>query len=375
MKLPTLYSRTSTGAIEEWSIEFSGNSFWTVHGQIDGAKQTSEPTICKGKNIGRANETNPEQQAEAEAKAKWKKKKDKGYHESISDVDKVTFIEPMLAHSYNDRKEEIDMILEGGGVVYSQPKLDGCRCLVTKDGMFTRNGKTWVSTPHILKALLPVFSEYPDAIFDGELYCDKFKHDFNQIVSLIKKSKPTPEDLKASADLIEYWVYDTLYLKDHPFINRFGWICRAMEDARSDKIKVVHTVEIRSNTELNRQYEQYLASGMEGQMIRVNAPYEQKRSKRLLKRKEFQDEEFAIIDIEEGEGNKTGIAGNMLLRDKKLNKVFSSNIKGSREYCKKLLDNRDKLVGKEATVQFQNRTPDGIPRFPYVVKVDRKDYE
>ena len=40
---------------------------------------TAKPTICKGKNIGRSNETSPEQQAEAEAQAKWDKKRKDGY--------------------------------------------------------------------------------------------------------------------------------------------------------------------------------------------------------------------------------------------------------------------------------------------------------
>jgi DNA ligase 1 len=316
--------------------------------------------------------TTAEQQAEAEARAKWKKKKDKGYQEDIKNVDVVTFIEPMLAHKYVDRKEEIDLILEGGGFVFCQPKLDGIRCVVTKNGMFSRNGKPILSAPHIHKALLPIFADCPDAIFDGELYCDKFKHDFNKICSLVKKTKPTPEDCAESAKVIEYWIYDTLYQKEKPFSLRFNWLSKVLQDLMTEKIKLVKTQIIRSKHALDVMYGQYLESGVEGQMIRVDAEYEQKRSKYLLKRKEFQDSEFKIIDIEEGSGNKQGIAASALLVDKS-GKVFNANIKGCFDYCKELLERRREVLGKMGTVQYQNLTPDGVPRFGYLIAI--RDYE
>ena len=51
---------------------------------------------------------------------------------------------------------------------------------------------------------------------------------------------------------------------------------------------------------LDDYYGKYLDDGFEGQMVRVtDSPYQNKRSKNLLKRKEFIDEEFEVIDIEE----------------------------------------------------------------------------
>jgi len=100
-----------------------------------------------------------------------------------------------------------------------------------------------------------------------------------------------------------------------------------------------------------------------------------KRSKHLLKRKEFQDREFKILDIVEGVGNKSGMAGNMVFKNHK-GIEFHSNIKGNREYLKELLKNKNKLIGKSATVKYFNLTPDDeIPRFPYVINIDRESYE
>jgi hypothetical protein len=46
---------------------------------------------CSGKNIGKKNETTPEQQALAEAQAMWTKKLELGSYESINDIDNKFF--------------------------------------------------------------------------------------------------------------------------------------------------------------------------------------------------------------------------------------------------------------------------------------------
>ena len=42
-------------------------------------------------------------------------------------------------------------------------------------------------------------------------------------------------------------------------------------------------------------------------------------------------------------------------------------------YTVSLLEQADELIGKEATVKYFNLTPDGVPRFPYVIAI--RDYE
>lgn len=118
--LPTLYSRTNTGAIQEWTIEIDGDKYRTVYGQVDGKKITTEWTTAISTNTGRANARDGNEQAIFEAKATWKKKKDSGYWDKVEDIDNVAFIEPMLAQKYEDRINELVMPM------YTQPKLDGC---------------------------------------------------------------------------------------------------------------------------------------------------------------------------------------------------------------------------------------------------------
>ena len=259
--------------------------------------------------------------------------------------------------------------------IFSQPKLDGIRCIVTKDGMFSRNGKPIISAPHIRESLSEVFDVYPDMILDGELYADKFANDFNKIVSLVKKSKPTDADLKESKKNIQYWIYD---LPDNNI--QFGDRCDRLHnlfntfDSFSKHCIEVETTLCMSEDDVMDLYEGYVDAGFEGQMLRLNGKYENKRSKNLMKHKSFIDEEYTIKGIVEGEGNRTGTAGYMVFETAD-GKPFKSNVKGTWEETAEMLKNKKKLIGKQATIKYFNLTPDGIPRFPYVINIDRESYE
>lgn len=364
-KLPTLYSRTSAGGVQQWTIEVDSDKYRTTYGLTDGKKQTTEWTICKPTNEGRSNERDATAQALFEAQAVWKKRTERGYYEDIADIDKPPFIEPMLAQKYEDRKDEIVF------PVYSQPKLDGIRCITTRLGMFSRNGKKIVSAPHIHAELREFFVQHPDAILDGEMYCDKLANDFNKICSLVKKTKPNAADLEESAAKIEYHIYD-LVDTSLSFTERYNWVIANVPTSVKSKVRLVSTALIRSQNDLDEYYAAYLTAGYEGQMVRIDECYEQKRSKYLLKRKEFQDAEYKILSIHEGEGNRSGMAGYAIMENRD-GTTFRSNIKGSHEFLKELLQNKNSIANQMATVQYFNLTPDSVPRFPYVIAI--RNYE
>ena len=369
MKLETIYKKTKTGATQEWTIEVVGNKYRTHSGQVGGAITTNEWTICYGKNVGRANETTDKEQTMAEAVAKRIKKLESGYFENIKHINKTQYFEPMLASKWEDSKDKITY------PIFSQPKLDGIRCIVTKNGMFSRNGKPIISAPHIRESLSEVFEEYPNLILDGELYADKFANDFNKIVSLVKKTKPTDADLKESKKNIQYWIYDlpneddTFEIRSQSLYDLFmEWSCFTKHCINVD------TDVCKSEKEVMEFYEQYVDAGFEGQMLRLDREYENKRSKSLMKHKSFVDEEYTILDIVEGEGNRTGTAGYMVFETIE-GKPFKSNVKGTWDETAEMLKSKKKLIGKQATIKYFNLTPDGIPRFPYVINIDRNKYE
>ena len=369
MKLDTIFKKTQTGATQEWTIEVSDNKYRTHSGQCGGIITTNTWTVVYGKNEGKANGTTDNEQAIKEAIAKRIKKLESGYFEDITNINTKQYFEPMLAAKWEDCKDKITY------PIASQAKLDGIRCIVTKDGMFSRNGKPILSAPHIRESLAGLFKKHPDLIFDGELYADKFANDFNKIVSLVKKTKPTDADLKESERQIEYHIYDLPSSKNN-FIKRMydlGILFSTYLNLHPYCI-IVETYSCNNEDEVMELYGGYVEKGYEGQMLRTNGKYENKRSKNLLKHKSFIDEEFTIKDICEGEGNRTGTAGYMVFETAE-GKPFKSNVKGTWEETAEMLKSKKELIGKQATIKYFNLTPDGIPRFPFVIGIDRNSYE
>ena len=97
--LDTLYKRSKTGKILYYSISTQLCSDRGIYSEIvkeSGELLTKNPIIHKevikmGKNIGKANETTPEEQADLQMMSDWLKKKDEGY-KSLKDLD-ITQIE------------------------------------------------------------------------------------------------------------------------------------------------------------------------------------------------------------------------------------------------------------------------------------------
>lgn len=352
MKQKTLYKRTSTGAIQVWWMDLNSDRHRSNSGQLNGAITTSEWTVATPKNVGRSNETSGEEQAKLEVAAEYVLKQKKGYRTTIEEVDTAGF-KPMLAQEFEgNNKKAVEKIFAGGGRVLVQPKLDGMRCIATKDGLVSRNGNPIVAVPHIMAALEFWFKTFPDLIVDGELYSHDLKADFPKLMSLVKKQKPSAEDLEASR-VIEYHVYDT------PQRDRLAVLQPGLP------IVGVASVACRSLEQIDAVHAQNLDQGYEGSMIRLDGPYEQKRSKLLLKYKPEMDAEFEIVSIHEGVGNSSGMAGYAVLYlNGNRDRTFRANVMGAREHRVELLKNAGILVGKLATILFFHLTPDGVPRFP-----------
>jgi DNA ligase-1 len=393
IKLRTLYKEDSVGKLREWTMVINDNSYHAVKGLMDGKKTTDQPRVVVGKNIGRANATTNEEQAQLEAKSRWDKKLKAGYAETLEGARLKKFYEPMLAQKFEDREATLEY------PVYSQPKLDGIRCIVQKKNgkivSHTRTGREIETIPHVLEELKYFFEIYPNAILDGELYNHALKSDFNKIVSLVRKQVPVRSEkqtdnafakkvqafegrmVEAKA-MIQYWIYDCPRIgkldESNTFSERFDEFRLRFAPHRPDSsVVLVPTENISDKETLDEFYAEWLKKGFEGQMVRKNAPYENKRSATLLKRKEFTDAEYKVLDIEEGDGNRTGTVKHLVCYCPTTDRTFNSNVKGNFEYLKEVLDNREYYIGQLATIKFFELTPDGIPRFPFAIAF--RDYE
>ncbi len=344
MILDKIFKVTTLGKTQEWEIEVVGNSYRTIVGQKDGKKITSQWTVCAGKNIGKSNETTPEQQALLEATAARRKKLEKDYTEN--EGEKTTFLQPMLADDYVKGETKLTF------PVYVQPKLDGVRCLCLKDYFKSRNGK-----------ILPTYISPSDFEFtvDGELY--EHGKDFNFIISEVKKPKTYT---------LKYHVYDII-IPDTVFSKRYEVLSKATLPANWE---LVPTYLVNTQEELDAKYDEFKkVLKYEGLMIRLDKSYEHKRTGVLLKMKEFKDAEFPVLDIVEGKGNRRGTAGYIVTKTKD-GKKFRSNIEGPFEYLAEILKDKDKYIGGSATIEFFEYSKDKkIPRFPIVKSFKREEYE
>ena len=86
----------------------------------------------------------------------------------------------------------------------------------------------------------------------------------------------------------------------------------------------------------------------------------------------FVDEEYTIVGYEEGNGNLAGMIGALIFESRQGDK-FTASVNGGWIYLKELWDQKDSLIGKQATIKYFNLTPDGKPRFPKVTAI--RDYE
>jgi len=360
MNTESIYKRDSKEAIRVWfgEVGVDGDTYgWrSTAGLLDGKKVTSGWKIVEQKNVGKANETSLEEQAVSEMNSDYDKKLERGYFKTIADIDKFTKIKPMLAAKY----EDVTINFETQRY-YTQPKLDGIRCIARADGLWSRGFKEIISVPHIHESLKWYFDKHPDAILDGELYNHDLRENFNKITSLVRKTKPEPWDIKDSKRLVEYHVYD-LISSNEVFSKRIDELCLLEFDPC---IQVVKTEEVHSFEEIDAKYGGYLEAGYEGQMVRADNVYQQnKRSKFLLKRKEFLTDEFTVIGVEEGKGNWSGHIKRFIL-ELKDGTQFGAGVRGNQALLKEMYNNSDKP--NWCTLRYFAPTPDGIPRFPVVI--------
>ena len=354
-----LYKKDTKGKIRVWWIEYDEEKYRT-HSGIDGGKiVTSGWIYCEEKNTGKANRTSVKQQVKLEVSAEYEKKLNQGkYHKSLEDVERgAKFVEPMLAQKYNAKKD-IDF------PYYSNPKLDGIRCIASKDKLQTRNGKDIVSCGHIEKTLQRFFNRYPDVVLDGELYNNEYKHDFEKIVSLVRKTKLKDDDITEIKKMVEYHIYDVV--SDKKYDARYSFIVEELSGI-SPSIKIIECNTVNNEEDIQNFLDKYLKAGYEGQMLRnVSYPYEHKRSKSLIKHKTFEDEEAKIVDVLEGQGNWAGYAKSLIV-ELEDGTQQQSGMRGNFEKNKKVLDIKDQLIGTEVTVRHQGKTKEGKMRFPIVV--------
>ncbi len=265
-------------------------------------------------------------------------------------------IKPMLAYKVDQKP--IDWTTK----VYLQPKLDGVRCIFTKDGAYSRAGNEFKNVAHIKYDLTDFFRKHPNAVLDGELYNHALKDNFEKIISLVRKQKPTDQDARDAESLVQYHVYDTI-AEGPDYESRFNWLIRYLPIAAT--MTLIKNTVVESQDEAKMLHSVHLAQGYEGSMLRLNMPYEQKRSYNLQKFKDFSDTEATIMGYEAGKGKFEGMIGKFFMQDDDGNEFGCPIGKGYNfAHRKIMLDNIHDYIGQRATFTYFQRTKAGSYRHP-----------
>ena len=265
---------------------------------------------------------------------------------------------PMLAHKFD--KSRVDW----SQPVYIQAKLDGVRCLFTKDGAYSRTGKKFMNLAHIELALISFFKQNPDVILDGELYNHKLKNDFEKIISLVRKQKPTADDRLNAQHLVQFHVYDYFDgVKYDSYKTRMQQLVTSnIYDAQ---IKYVPAQLVDSYNYARDIHAEFLDQGYEGSIIRLDGLYKHGRSYDLMKFKDFSDTEATIIGYEAGKGKRTGTLGKFLMQDDEGNEFGCPPGKGfTYKDLANMLRNIHDYIGQRATFTYFQRTNAGSYRHP-----------
>ena len=311
---------------------------------------------------------------------------------------------------------------------------DGCETLLTSEAsvvvLTSRTGKQFVHLKHIRNDILNLLLSHPsyqdgyvrstscghtperEIILDGELYIHenlkiKDKHSglfriaeyderFSIITSACRTIRSSPHEYE---NQIQYHIFDIVDIKgkmeqkerfdilDHLFFSGHEVKSSHLpkedgqrlqkKDVQFPSLQRVETFEINSEKSVYEYHDSFFKRGYEGIIIRdKKLTYNVgRRSAYLLKYKEFIDEECTIIGANQGNGTEEGAVIWICERDSKENtKVkFECRPRGTIEKRKEMYKNRDKYIGKNLTVRYQELSCDNIPRFP--VGIEIRDYE
>jgi len=284
MTLPTLYKVTATGASQYWTISVDGATYTTEYGQVGTESPQFQSTTAVGMNIGRSNETTPEQQALAEATSLHTKRIERqGYS-----------LEPNQS-SANPLAMKVKVWTPGklppkvAFPLLSTVKLNGVNgTYIRTDGaltLYSRTGTVFPSIPHLEPAIQYYMDHFGCNQLNGELFIPSTH--LQDITSAVKATKPSSANLEFHVfnipdTLVTYATVQAAFINCEPHPDTY--------------VHLIVPVWCESHAELESHFQLAMANGMEGTVIyHPSATYQPGiRSNRIWKYKVAQEAEFLV---------------------------------------------------------------------------------
>jgi len=275
-------------------------------------------------------------------------------------------LKPMLAKSSNDCQNSVL-----NKPMLCSRKLNGvrmmCKYNAEEDKIVTisRGGKNYdASTQHLHKELLEIFTLFPDIVLDGELY--HHGHYLQEISGIARLQEWVPR-----CNLLQYWIYD-IADGEKTFQKRLEILEELSEsDITYKGVKILEHVETNSWNDIQRLHDKWVSEGFEGLVARKPDKTYQfgKRGSDMIKVKQYIDDEFEIIDYQDG------------LREEDFcfvcqtddGKPFAAKPIGDRELKAEYIRNIDNIIGLKGTVKFFEWSKDGVPLQPVFQNIRYKE--
>lgn len=346
------------GKILFWEIEVIDNVIITTSYLQGGKKKVIETIVREGKNIGKRNETTPEEQAVLMAQSKIDSKIKKDTYEIYNNKapkQKRKVYDPlkstvMLFKRSNLREK---WVTEG---CFQQPKIDGLRCVAYYSNgwnLISRNRNKYPFLTHIKKDLNNLDRSL---IYDGEL-CHRLG--FQKLVNIVSANRKEPAEPHLEKE-VYYTIFDIIDY-DLPqdvrieILNNFKSVAKYID--------VITSIEVDNWDSIRDVHASFVRRGLEGSIIRHKKKfYESKRSSYCMKYKDFDTTDYRIVDYTEGTGSHEGLI--IWICETPSGATFQCVPAATWDVRSSLLAEADSHIGKFLTVQHQGLSEDGIPRFP-----------
>jgi len=374
---PPLYHKGRKGEMRVWQVWAKDQFVYTSYGTIDGKKQTSK-VRAQPTNVGKKHETTAEQQAINEALYKHKHKLERKYSLTVEDA-QAPLSQPMKAQPFyrQDKEGEYHLtskakkFMEANSSGFDvQPKLDGVRATAQwEEGKVTLRSNSGKLFPFLEHVTDPIQNILPrGCVFDGELYIHgMLLEEINALVPKHNSKNPKDDRVK-----LEYWIFDMPVIPVHgdeaPWSERAEYLYLIYGEKfrrHEPLIRLVPSKTVNDLQELKAAETRVVARGYEGAMVRSRTGFYEwgYRSNELLKLKQFEDEEFMVIDAKPGKG-KHEKAVVFVCKNDVNDEEFDVVPRGNQQIREGYLSNKDDYIGRKLTVRFQQRTKDLKPFLP-----------
>lgn len=251
--------------------------------------------------------------------------------------------------------------LEDGCYISLSRKLNGTRCAWVGNKLMTRQGKEYIGLDHIKNDLLTLGCE--SMFVDGELLYKNEEGLSDSYAFQLGTGIAMSKDLNKSQ--LKYVVFDIFPLEE--FWNGVSKL--TYKERRKNLYILEDTIKRTGITNIeivpllyegvdhNKIWE-WLdfaeANDWEGCMINLDAPYECKRTKNLMKVKKFFDCDLMCIGVEEGTGRNKGTLGAIVCNYKGNTINVGSGF--TDEDRARIWSNPESIIGKIITVKYKEET-------------------